>query len=82
MGHPSHVASFCGLCGSTRNLEHHHVIPRSRGGHKGPTVTLCRTCHTKHHSVSPYHFRYDTGWLAETPDGWCPLVEPNGMESA
>ena len=82
MSAPSHIAAWCGICGSTRHIEHHHIVPRSRGGHDGPTVTLCRDCHARHHSVTPYVFAYDTGWLVETADGWCPLVESTGMESA
>ena len=34
---------FCALCGSTDNLEHHHVLPRSLGGtdDEDNLLTLC-----------------------------------------
>jgi len=43
----------------------HHVVARSRGGHDGPQVPLCRECHTSHHSVSALQFAYVDGtWYA------------------
>ena len=46
----------CGICGSIRNLDCHHVIPKRMGGGKNPVVhdesnliTLCRSCHQKIH---------------------------------
>jgi len=36
----------CPICGTTAEaIENHHVIARSAGGHHGPTVPLCKTCH-------------------------------------
>lgn len=37
----------CRMCQSwdVRTLERHHVLPRSHGGHEGPLVYLCQTCH-------------------------------------
>lgn len=37
----------CLECGSTEDIEHHHVIPKSRGG--TATVLLCWRCHDKVH---------------------------------
>jgi len=37
----------CFECGTTEDLQEHHVVPRSRGGTK--TVTLCYSCHMKAH---------------------------------
>lgn len=31
--------------------ETHHLIPRLKGGNKGPTVELHRICHSKIHSI-------------------------------
>lgn len=28
----------------------HHLVPRLRGGKKGPIAVLCRSCHSKIHS--------------------------------
>ena len=35
--------SKCFECGATKNLHHHHIIPRSQGGTK--TIPLCTRCH-------------------------------------
>lgn len=44
----------CTECGSTVNLEIHHIVPRRLGG--GNTddnlVTLCKTCHAKTEKIS------------------------------
>ncbi len=37
----------CFECGATEDIEHHHVVPKSRGGTK--TVPLCYLCHQKAH---------------------------------
>lgn len=39
----------CRECGSwnAADLDRHHVIPRSHGGHDGPLVYLCRSCHDR-----------------------------------
>ena len=46
----------CQICGGTRGLDRHHVIPRRMGGTKDPAVhdeanlmTLCRACHRNIH---------------------------------
>ena len=38
----------CFECGETKNLQHHHVVPRSLGGTK--TIPLCERCHGLVHS--------------------------------
>ena len=40
----------CFECETTKDLQEHHVVPRSRGGTK--TVTLCYQCHMKVHGRS------------------------------
>lgn len=47
------AAPRCPLC--ERPIPHgmesrHHLVPRLRGGKKGPVVVLCRSCHSKIHS--------------------------------
>lgn len=41
----------CAACGSTDNLQYHHLIPRSLGGSDDETnlITLCGGCHAKAH---------------------------------
>lgn len=36
----------------TKNFEEHHVVPRSYGGERGPTVSLCCDCHTTAHKAA------------------------------
>jgi hypothetical protein len=48
--------NFCVACGDPghlNRLEHHHLVPRSRGGTDDETnlVTLCRACHGKAHGA-------------------------------
>lgn len=42
----------CVLCGSTRKLQRHHLVPRSRGGTDTPRnqVALCAGCHRGLHA--------------------------------
>lgn len=42
----------CVLCGSTKKLHRHHLIPRSKGGTDTPEnqVVLCKKCHEKIHT--------------------------------
>jgi hypothetical protein len=57
--------SYCCYCGKGGVVEMHHVIPRSQGGHAGPQVPLCQSCHTRHHSVSALQFDHVAGvWYA------------------
>jgi hypothetical protein len=44
----------CPLCSremDDADADRHHLIPRQKGGSKGPTVDLHRFCHTKIHSI-------------------------------
>jgi len=40
----------CFECGTTEDIQQHHVVPKSRGGTK--TVPLCYSCHQKAHGRS------------------------------
>ena len=44
----------CALCGDTRRLQIHHVIPRSEGGSDDPMnlICLCMWCHADAHGHS------------------------------
>lgn len=46
----------CEICGTSQNLDRHHVIPKGMGGSKNPAVhdesnliTICRSCHRNIH---------------------------------
>ena len=43
--------THCANCGSTKDLEWHHIVPLSKGGHhiKSNTVCLCHKCHNLVH---------------------------------
>ena len=46
----------CTVCGATRSLEVHHIVPRADGGSNDPSnlVTLCADCHgTAHDRPEP-----------------------------
>lgn len=50
---PSIEAYCCPFCGKPAT-NRHHIVPRSQGGHDGPTVTVCGMgnasgCHGKLH---------------------------------
>jgi hypothetical protein len=40
----------CAACGATDELHRHHLVPRSLGGEKLPTVMLCGRCHAAVHT--------------------------------
>ena len=46
---------FCIICGTNKNLEHHHIIPKVRGGddHQHNFITLCCEHHAMIHMVRP-----------------------------
>ena len=65
MDKPSIKTVGCAICGRYMT-EEHHIVPRSQGGTKGPTVTLCGFgntggCHGAAHNHT-LHFRYEDGW--------------------
>ena len=43
----------CALCDSPRQLQIHHVMPRSQGGSNSPhnLITLCMYCHNTAHGT-------------------------------
>lgn len=50
----------CVICArtiTTTDVGEHHVIHRSQGGEKGPTLTICSTCHAELHPE-----KQGTGW--------------------
>jgi hypothetical protein len=55
----ANAIAVCSICGDSRNLDRHHVVPRGIGGSKDPAVVaegnllwLCRSCHQKIHEHS------------------------------
>lgn len=65
MDKPSIETPYCALCG--RHVQsRHHIVPRSHGGEKGPTITVCgygneHGCHGLLHSHM-LHLRWDGEW--------------------
>tara|TARA_R100000773_G_C4116236_1_gene53897 strand:+ start:39 stop:428 length:390 start_codon:yes stop_codon:yes gene_type:complete len=47
--------SFCVICNTTKNIEHHHIIPICKGGtdHEHNFLSLCVEHHGMIHSVRP-----------------------------
>lgn len=46
---------MCFECGSTVNIQNHHIIPKSKGGVK--TIPLCQKCHSKIHGEKMLHIQ-------------------------
>lgn len=62
---PPIEAPWCPFCGRPWQSRH-HIVPRSQGGEKGPTVTVCGIdnvtgCHGDFHR-SKKHLRWNNGW--------------------
>ena len=51
---------FCVICGTNKNLHHHHVIPKVTGGtdHQHNLITLC----DKHHEMI-HRIRHVDNWF-------------------
>ena len=51
---------FCVICGTNKNLHHHHVIPKVSGGtdHQHNLITLC----DKHHEMV-HKIRHVDNWF-------------------
>ena len=47
--------SFCVICNTSKNIEHHHIIPVCKGGtdHEHNFLSLCVEHHGMIHSVRP-----------------------------
>ena len=47
--------SFCVICNTTKNIEHHHITPVCKGGtnHQHNFISLCVEHHGMIHSVRP-----------------------------
>ena len=46
---------FCAVCGTTKELQHHHLVPKIRGGTEDEInlLTLCYEHHCWFHKVKP-----------------------------
>lgn len=44
---------FCVICGTNKDLQHHHIVPKSLGGddHQHNILTLCATHHEWIHDI-------------------------------
>ena len=64
MDAPSLLLDWCARCGSASHVERHHVVRRSQGGHAGPLIALCRSCHNQVHDRR-LHLKHEDGrWWA------------------
>lgn len=62
---PSIITPECPFCGRP-STNRHHIIPRSQGGHDGPTIDVCGMgnasgCHGRLHDHT-LHLRYEGDW--------------------
>lgn len=74
MNRPSIKSDYCVFCGRPKNSEH-HVVPRSQGGSKGATLSVCgfgneSGCHGLLHSHN-LHVNFD-----EDLNSWIYLYTP------
>lgn len=80
MGMPPIKAPWCPFCGRPWT-ERHHIVPRSAGGLKGPTVTVCGWG-----SSAGCHGLFETHRLHLRPAGewweWLRTDEPTKYEKA
>lgn len=71
MDAPSIELPWCVFCGRRKQSDH-HVVPRSQGGHKGPTVSVCGSgneggCHGRlHQHYLHLDWRDGAWWYLET----------------
>ena len=73
---------YCPVCGRATALTEHHVVPRSQGGHKGPTIYLCGDGTTGCHGLAEdnrLHFHYDDTPFDESWE-WYLCDEPTRYE--
>lgn len=58
---------FCAICGSKFELQHHHLIPKVRGGTDDETniLTLCYEHHCWFHKVKPSKFTEQSKLIKE-----------------
>jgi len=73
------LLEYCEICGTTKNLEQHHIIYRSRGGgdERENIMTLCDRCHGNV-SQERWHLEYvepEAGDLIDLPQ-WL-VIDPS-----
>lgn len=69
----------CKMCRSWSQLERHHLVPRSMGGHDGPLIWLCRDCHDKvtfHREGWSWRVLADRLGHPEIAEMWAAVEEP------
>ena len=87
MNAPSIFSEYCVFCGKPKQSQH-HIIPRSQGGSKGPTVSVCgfgneSGCHGLLHAHR-LHLRYVNGWqylLTDEPMKYDSVLDMDGWRN-
>lgn len=67
----------CMYCGTTKDVEYHHIVPISQGGDNRiqNIVPLCRVCHAKAHKKRQQNYEYTLGRKRiPLPDNWETIV--------
>lgn len=62
-----HLKDACEVCGSTKNLQAHHIDGNERNYNKGNIQTVCETCHK---SWTRYQAGQGKGKGGRIPKGW------------
>lgn len=81
----------CALCGDPRDLNIHHVIPRSHGGGNGHhnLICLCRYCHAAAHGFDLADNGLTAEWVEQAAveyvsdmyaGDWSPFAYADGKE--
>lgn len=71
---------YCPVCGKAGALTEHHIVPRSQGGKRGPTIYLCGDGTTGCHGLAEdnkLHFYYEDNFLTDDPPQWMWVMFPS-----
>ncbi len=69
------MIKHCTVCGVSRGLHEHHVVPRAYGGLNGPTVTICGTHHTLIHDLALKKTAEREKLLSRLPEAQQPRIK-------
>ena len=77
---PDREDGMCAICGCNPATNRHHIVPRSHGGTKGPTIPVCGSgnasgCHGMLHNREIHLFYSGGEWAWRYDKGGCKLEE-------